>query len=90
MPRAARSIEAGMVDNVQNRRNGRLRLFHKEGDYDAFERVLDRNGPPTYWHPGNVGGPFRPAEGLHDAASPAPKMKRPWGGSRLIAAIVVS
>ena len=23
----------------------------------------DRKGPPTYWHPGNVGGAFRPAEG---------------------------
>ena len=40
MPRTARSIEAGMVDYVLNPGNGRLRLFHKEGDYDAFERVL--------------------------------------------------
>jgi len=40
MPRTARSIEAGMVYHVLNRGNGRLRLFHKEGDYDAFERVL--------------------------------------------------
>jgi hypothetical protein len=47
-----------MVDHVHNRRNGRLRLFHKEGDYDAFERVLDREGPPTYWHPGNAAGPL--------------------------------
>ena len=40
MPRTARSIEAGMVDHVLNRGNGRLRSFHKEGDFDAFERVL--------------------------------------------------
>ena len=40
MPRTARSIEAGMVDHVLNRGNGRLRLFHKEGDYDACDRVL--------------------------------------------------
>ncbi len=40
MPRTARSIEAGMIYHVLNRRNGRLRLFHKEGDYDAFEEVL--------------------------------------------------
>src|SRR5271157_5174087 len=36
MPRTARSIEAGMVDHVLNRGNGRLRLFQKEGDYDAL------------------------------------------------------
>src|SRR5271157_1923141 len=40
MPRTARSIEAGMVDHVLNRGNGRLRLFHKRSNYDAFERVL--------------------------------------------------
>jgi len=40
MPQTARSIEAGMVYHVLNRGIGRLRLFHKEGDYDAFEQVL--------------------------------------------------
>ena len=40
MPRTARSIEAGMIYHVLNRGNGRLRLFHTEGDYDAFEQVL--------------------------------------------------
>jgi putative transposase len=29
-----------MVYHVLNRGNGRMRLFHKEDDYDAFERVL--------------------------------------------------
>jgi REP element-mobilizing transposase RayT len=29
-----------MVYHVLNRGNGRLRLFHEEDDYDAFERVL--------------------------------------------------
>ena len=29
-----------MVYHVLNRGNGRLRLFHKDEDYDAFERVL--------------------------------------------------
>jgi len=29
-----------MIYHVLNRGNGRLRLFHKEEDYDAFERVL--------------------------------------------------
>jgi putative transposase len=29
-----------MIFHVLNRGNGRMRLFHKEEDYDAFERVL--------------------------------------------------
>jgi len=29
-----------MVYHVLNRGNGRMRLFHKAGDYEAFERVL--------------------------------------------------
>src|SRR5271157_2156045 len=40
MPRTARSIAAGMVYHVLNRGNGHLRLFHKEADYHAFERLL--------------------------------------------------
>jgi putative transposase len=40
MLRTARSSEAGMVYHVLNRGNGRMRLFHKPGDYEAFERVL--------------------------------------------------
>jgi putative transposase len=40
MPRTARAIEAGMVYHVLNRGNGRMRLFHKPGDYQAFEQVL--------------------------------------------------
>lgn len=40
MPRTARAAEAGMVYHVLNRGNGRMRLFHKPGDYEAFEQVL--------------------------------------------------
>ena len=40
MPRTARSTEAGMIYHVLNRGNGRMRIFHKAGDYDAFEHVL--------------------------------------------------
>jgi len=40
MPRTARAIEAGTVYHVLNRGNGRMRLFHKDGDYAAFERVV--------------------------------------------------
>jgi putative transposase len=40
MPRTARSTEAGMVYHVLNRGNGRMRIFHKDGDYRAFQRVL--------------------------------------------------
>ena len=40
MPRRARAIEAGTIYHVLNRGNGRMRLFHKDGDYAAFEQVL--------------------------------------------------
>jgi putative transposase len=40
MPRTARSIEAGLIYHVLNRGNGRMNLFHKDGDFLAFERVL--------------------------------------------------
>jgi putative transposase len=40
MPRTARSTEGGMIYHVLNRGNGRMRIFRKAGDYEAFERVL--------------------------------------------------
>jgi putative transposase len=40
MPRTARAIAGGMIYHVLNRGNGRMRLFHKPGDYEAFEHVL--------------------------------------------------
>jgi putative transposase len=40
MPRTARSVEAGLIYHVLNRGNGRMRLFHKDADFAAFERVL--------------------------------------------------
>jgi len=40
MPRTARAIQAGLVYHVLNRGNGRMRLFHKDADFEAFERVL--------------------------------------------------
>lgn len=40
MPRTARAIEAGLIYHAINRGNGRMRLFHKDEDYAAFERVL--------------------------------------------------
>lgn len=39
MPRTARSIEA-TVYHVLKRGNGRMRLLHEDGDYEAFEPVL--------------------------------------------------
>jgi putative transposase len=41
MPRRARSIIGGLVYHVLNRGNGRLTLFRKEADYEAFFRVLE-------------------------------------------------
>lgn len=40
MPRTARHAPGGLAYHVLNRANGRLRLFKKEQDYQAFERVL--------------------------------------------------
>lgn len=41
MPRRARSIVGGYAYHVLNRANGRLRLFRKEADFAAFERVIE-------------------------------------------------
>ena len=40
MPRQARSAPGGLVYHVINRVNGRGRLFGKEADYAAFEKVM--------------------------------------------------
>jgi putative transposase len=40
MPRTLRADEPGLIYHVMNRGNGRSRLFHKDEDYAAFERVL--------------------------------------------------
>ena len=39
MPRRARRILGGCVYHVLNRSAGRVRIFHKAADYDAFERI---------------------------------------------------
>ena len=62
MPRRARAIEGGLVYHVLNRANARARLFAKEEDYAAFERVLQQAQEreplrllaycvmPNHWH----------------------------------------
>jgi len=40
MPRARRQFVGGFVYHVLNRANGRLRIFRKRSDFEAFERVL--------------------------------------------------
>lgn len=40
MPRTARAIEAGLIHHVLNRGNARMKLFHKDADFEAFDRVL--------------------------------------------------
>ncbi len=42
MPRVARQAPGGMVFHVLNRGVGRLKLFGKDDDYAAFERVLEQ------------------------------------------------
>src|SRR3989304_6584106 len=62
MPRPTRYTPGGMVFHVLNRSVGRRALFEKDGDYLAFERVLEetlRTRPmrvcayvvmPNHWH----------------------------------------
>ena len=62
MPRRARQAPGGLVYHVLNRAVARLPLFQKDGDYEAFERVLLRameehptrllaySLMPNHWH----------------------------------------
>lgn len=62
MPRPRRADERGGIYHVLNRGNSRRTIFRKEGDYEAFERVLAeglRKYPvdlfayqwmPNHWH----------------------------------------
>ena len=40
MPRPPRADEAGAIYHVLNRGNARRKIFLKEGDYEAYERIL--------------------------------------------------
>ena len=40
MPRPKRKCAGGIVYHVLNRANGRLRIFKKRADFEAFERIL--------------------------------------------------
>jgi putative transposase len=40
MPRTARAAEGGVVYHVLNRGNNRERIFHKDGDFAAFIKLL--------------------------------------------------
>ena len=62
MPRTARIAPGGMVFHVLNRGVGRMRLFYKDGDYDAFEKYIEKTLEtrpmricgyclmPNHWH----------------------------------------
>ena len=62
MPRTARQAPGGIVYHVLNRGVGCMRLFDKDGDYEAFERVIEETLAlrpmrlcayclmPNHWH----------------------------------------
>ena len=62
MGRPKRADEAGVIYHMLNRANRRATIFHKQEDYEAFERVLtealDRMDlklfsycvMPSHWH----------------------------------------
>ena len=62
MPRPPRADIAGEIYHALNRGNGRMTIFHKDADYEAFERVLNEGlekfpvrlfayqWMPNHWH----------------------------------------
>ncbi len=40
MPRPLRAAAGGFIYHAVNRANGRMRIFHKDEDYQAFEDLL--------------------------------------------------
>ncbi len=40
MPRSARVAPGGLIYHVLNRSAGRMHMFRREGDFEAFERVM--------------------------------------------------
>jgi putative transposase len=62
MARPLRIAKGGMVYHVLNRANGRLRIFRKRGDFEAFEEILTEGAErfemrvcgycimSTHWH----------------------------------------
>jgi putative transposase len=62
MGRPRRADDGGLIDHVLNRASARMTTFEKDGDYEAFERVLeeavDRTRTrllaycvmPNHWH----------------------------------------
>jgi len=62
MPRLPRVALGGLVYHVLNRANGRMQLFESDGDYQAFEKVLEEaheqvpmrtlsySVMPNHWH----------------------------------------
>ena len=40
MGRAKRADEAGAIYHMLNRANRRATIFHKDADYEAFERII--------------------------------------------------
>ena len=62
MGRPKRAADGGLIYHVLNRANARLPIFEKDGDYEAFERILEqavaRTGTrllsyalmPNHWH----------------------------------------
>ncbi len=41
MGRPKRADDGGLIDHVLNRANARMTIFENDGDYEAFERVLE-------------------------------------------------
>ena len=42
MPRTARASVGGICYHVLNRGNARPKVFHKDGDYEAFVELIEK------------------------------------------------
>jgi putative transposase len=62
MPRTARAAPGGLIYHVLNRSVGRMKMFRRDGDFEAFARVLAQAHEryplrilsycvmPSHWH----------------------------------------
>ena len=81
MPRRSRFSSAGYVFHVLNRAVARQTLFHTEGDYDAFVRILDearRSAEVTHDHEEGVRGAQATAAAVFLARTGATPATNAW------------
>ena len=63
MGQPKRADDGGLIDHVLNRADARMTIFENDGDYEAFERVLEEAVDCTRtWLPASCVMPFVPEQ----------------------------